>query len=204
MSKPTRHSKIFPSFRNSFVSRLSTSTSESHFADSTSPNQIARSISPSSTQEHNMSSTSYGQPETVSYPDTDLLPPSLPFGQPRQRTSSNDSSRRSSFVSNSDKPRPQSLSVNYVPAKFTKLHAPGEYAHRNAKLGGGRDVFASDASRMGQVGMVDDDEGIVYQIGKGGLKRKDGKPKLRWNHFKWIIFGSNSVVCCVGQVKGCH
>jgi hypothetical protein len=45
---------------------------------------------------------------------------------------------------------------------------------------------------MGTMGTVDDDEGVVFQLGKGGLKKK--KPKLRWNRFKWILFGANGVV----------
>ena len=111
------------------------------------------------------------------------------------------SSRLSSFSSDKGSPglgrtaaaRPQSLSVNYVPAKFTKPHAKGEWAHRRAKEGGGRDAFASDASRMGMMGTVDDDEGVAFQLGKGGLRRRTA-PKLRWNRFKFVLFGANTVV----------
>jgi hypothetical protein len=97
-----------------------------------------------------------------------------------------------------------SLSINYVPAKFAKLHAPGEYAHRRkgrddeglVKRGGGRSAFADDAGRMGAVGFVDDDYGTEYKVGKGGLKRKDKKKwgRLRWNRFKWCLFVANTVV----------
>jgi hypothetical protein len=94
------------------------------------------------------------------------------------------------------KDRPSSLSVNYVPAKFTKLHQPGNWQGRNQKKqGGGRDAFASDAGRMGQVGTVDDDEGTVFALGKGGLKQKK-KPKLRWNRFKWALMLANILVGC--------
>ena len=93
----------------------------------------------------------------------------------------------------------QSLSVNYIPAKFTKLHAPGDWAHRRAKQGGGRDAFARNASRMGMMGTVDDDEGVVFQLGKGGLKRKT--PKLRWNRFKFVLFFANSLVRPVHAVR---
>ena len=60
------------------------------------------------------------------------------------------------------------------------------------KQGGGRDAFSKDAQRMGMMGTVDDDEGIAFQIGKNGLRKKT--PKLRWNRFKWILFVANSVV----------
>lgn len=43
------------------------------------------------------------------------------------------------------------------------------------------------------MGTVDDDEGVVFQVGKGGLKRKN-RPKLRWNRFKWVLFAANTVV----------
>lgn len=100
--------------------------------------------------------------------------------------------------------RPMSLSINYVPAKFAKLHAPGDHAHRRkgrgdeglVKRGGGRSAFADDAGRMGAVGFVDDDYGTEYNVGKGGLKKKDRKSwkRLRWNRFKWCLFAANTVV----------
>jgi hypothetical protein len=151
--------------------------------------------------------TSFDQQSTYSDPfanrqqsmanmdDPTLHPPIRPFSEhPAGETKS--SSRRSSFSSDKYKEstaRPPSLSINYVPAKFTRLHAPGDWAHRKAKQGGGRDAFAKNASRMGMVGTVDDDEGVVFQLGKGGLKKK--KPKLRWNRFKWTLFLANSLVC---------
>jgi hypothetical protein len=136
-----------------------------------------------------------------------LAPPSMPFAN---RAEGNGlSSRRSSVSSKGTLEagsirggRPNSLSVNYVPAKFTKLHAPGDWAHRRAKIGGGRDAFAKDAQRMGKMGTVDDDEGVVFQLGKGGLKKK--KPKLRWNRFKWILFGANGVVSCPHRCPHCY
>ncbi len=118
-----------------------------------------------------------------------LTPPTVPF---RGDEGSRRSSVSSDKYSGMRKTRPSSLSVNYVPAKFTKLHAPGTWAHRRAKQGGGRDAFATDASRMGMMGTVDDDEGVVFQLGKGGLKKK--KPRLRWNRFKLVLFFANTVV----------
>jgi len=139
-------------------------------------------------------SPNYSDPFTSAHGherDMDDLPlPSRPY---TDRPNSGLSSRRSSVDSGKDgKERPASLSINYVPSKFTKLHAPGDYAHRRAKTGGGRDAFGRDAQRMGMMGTVDDDEGVVFQLGKGGLKKK--KPKLRWNRFKWVLFVANTVV----------
>lgn len=139
-------------------------------------------------------SSSHGH-EPMTHND-DLLPPTRPFSHADGGgggLGSRSSSRRSSVSSSKDlKERPTSLSVNYVPTKFTKLHAPGDHLHKRAKQGGGRDAFATNASRMGMMGTVDDDEGVVFQLGKGGLKKK--KPKLRWNRFKWVLFVCNTLV----------
>ncbi len=149
-------------------------------------------------------SSQNGHSNVMDAPGHDILtPPTVPFRDRESRSAlaggSGLSSRRSSFSDKGSdslgmpKTRPSSLSVNYVPAKFTKLHAPGDWAHRKAKQGGGRDAFARNASRMGMLGAVDDDEGVVFQLGrKGGLKRK--KPKLRWNRFKFVLFAANTVV----------
>jgi len=160
---------------------------------------ITPSPSSNSHQTHNrsysdhQSESGYSDPFThrqlsmANMDDPTLAPPIVPF----QENTSN--SRRSSFSSEKGAlARPASLSINYVPTKFTKLHAPGDWAHRRAKTGGGRDAFAKNESRMGMVGTVDDDEGVVFQLGKGGLKKK--KPKLRWNRFKWILFLTNLTV----------
>jgi len=125
----------------------------------------------------------------------DLLPPHRPFStfDGTNGGSSGLSSRRSSFSDKDGlKERPPSLSLNYLPSKFTKKQPVGEHFHKRAKQGGGRDAFAKNAQRMGMMGTVDDDEGVVFQLGKGGLKKK--KPKLRWNRFKWILFACNTLV----------
>ncbi|EIW71258.1 hypothetical protein TREMEDRAFT_37674, partial [Tremella mesenterica DSM 1558] len=135
--------------------------------------------------------------QEVSYHD-DLTPPTIPFVRDSIMGSrSRSGSRRSSFSSDQEIKRPASLSVNYVPAKFTKKHEPGEAFHRRAKVGGGRDAFGPNAQRMGMLGTVDDDEGVVFQLGKNGLKKK--KPKLRWNRFKWILFAANGVLFISGM-----
>ena len=142
-------------------------------------------------------------PQTVAYSET-LLPPSLPYG-----ASSAASSRRSSSSLTSKNMQSQavstSLSVNYVPAKFSKVHEPGRYAHRRTKSGGGRDAFAKDAQRMGMLGTVDDDEGVAFEVKKGGgLRMKRKRPNLRWNRFKWLLFMANNVVSRRGTGTPLH
>jgi hypothetical protein len=189
---PQRSSKLF-NFASGITNR--------HRQDSTSfdplasPHQRAQSPSSGSLTGYGHypdSNDTHGGPEmTVSYNDREpvLAPPIVPYG----RNDSPLGSRRSSQTSLT-KDRPSSLSVNYVPAKFTKLHQPGNWQGRNQKKqGGGRDAFATNASRMGQVGTVDDDEGTVFALGKGGLKQKK-KPKLRWNRFKWALMLANILV----------
>ncbi|KAI0739515.1 hypothetical protein C8Q80DRAFT_1123930 [Daedaleopsis nitida] len=86
---------------------------------------------------------------------------------------------------------PSSLSVNYVPSKFSSI---GGLKHRKGakgadpipipKRGGGRDAFRANESRM--AGDDDDDEdGLVL-----GAPRKG---RGRWNRFKWVIFTCNLV-----------
>lgn len=129
-----------------------------------------------------------------SSPSSSLLPPpNRPFASsPSSSRSSLDVIERPGIGS-----RPASLSINYVPTKFTK-HEPGTRLHRPAKRGGGREAFSDNANRMGGVGEDDDDapRDMTFQLGPGGLKDKNkkGKRKLRWNRFKWALFVANLVV----------
>ncbi|OCF76953.1 tetraspanin Tsp2 [Kwoniella mangroviensis CBS 8886] len=159
----------------------------------------------SPTNSEGMSSFAHhGNEQTVNYRnDDDLIPPVAPF-VPHEGSLSSRRSSSSLLTAGGQaekdkdmKNRQSSLSLNYVPAKFTKLHSPGDRTrYRKAKQGGGRDAFALNAQRMGMPGTVDDDEGVVFQIGKGGLKKK--KPKLRWNRFKWCLFVANTVLIAYG------
>ena len=122
---------------------------------------------------------------------TGLDPPNLPYG-------SRASSFRSSSPGNSTplidaKGLPTSLSVNYLPSKFSDLGG-GMKRRKGGKVGGialpkrggGRDAFKANESRMPGDG-DDDYDGV--DVGKG---RKGGRN--RWNRFKWILFISNLVV----------
>ena len=177
-SSPIRH-RTFRSSSSTYSDPFQSSSSNSH------------------SNHHGSSNGGGHSPNMDDVNNFGLAPPTLPFRDSPRHEGSGLSSRRSSFASDKGSPgmgktRPSSLSVNYVPAKFTKLHAPGDWAHRRAKVGGGRDAFARNASRMGMIGNVDDDEGVVFQLSKNGLKQK--KPKLRWNRFKFVLFFANTVV----------
>lgn len=104
-------------------------------------------------------------------------------------------------VSDSAKGTTTSLSVNFLPSKFSRPVSPGMHKRKNAKggmipkQGGGREAFRSGEARM--PGENDDDyDGVdvsnVRATWFGGGGRK---PKLRWNKFKWILFLMNILVC---------
>ncbi|KAI0714541.1 tetraspanin Tsp2 [Earliella scabrosa] len=111
-----------------------------------------------------------------------LDPPNLPYG-----------SRAASFRSMSPKNDtplmdskgvPSSLSINYIPSKFSGMKRRkvkgGDIPV--PKTGGGRDAFRANESRMPGDGDEDYD-GVTF--GKGGRKR--------WNRFKWVLFFCNLV-----------
>lgn len=122
-----------------------------------------------------------------------LEPPALPFAS------------NVSLRSGSDSPllRPQStqsLSVNYLPSKFSDavlyngLKNRGKAAHLGPKRGGGREAFRSGEARM--PGEGDED----YDGVQGSLFGKEGgrtRPRLRWNKFKWTLFVSNVLVSII-------
>ncbi|KAI0696868.1 tetraspanin Tsp2 [Cerioporus squamosus] len=122
-----------------------------------------------------------------------LDPPNIPYG-----------SRASSFRSMSPKNDtplmdakgiPTSLSVNYLPSKFSSHVLTGGMKRRKGKgagdipipkRGGGREAFRANESRMPGDG-DDDYDGVNF--GQGGGR----KGRLRWNRFKWVLFISNLV-----------
>ena len=122
-----------------------------------------------------------------------LDPPTLPYG-----------SRASSFRSMSpkndtplmdNKGIPTSLSVNYLPSKFSSHVLSNGMKRRKGgkggdipipKRGGGREAFKANESRMPGDG-DDDYDGVSF--GQHGRKGR-----LRWNRFKWVLFFANLVV----------
>ncbi|KAI0674011.1 hypothetical protein C8Q78DRAFT_1068190 [Trametes maxima] len=128
---------------------------------------------------------------------TGLDPPTVPFG-------SGASSFRSMSPKN-DTPLmadgkgasvPTSLSVNYLPSKFSSTMLAGGMKRRKGKglddihipkRGGGREAFKANESRMPGDG-DDDYDGVTF-----GGRNGAGKGRLRWNRFKWVLFVANTI-----------
>ncbi|KAI0829109.1 tetraspanin Tsp2 [Trametes gibbosa] len=90
---------------------------------------------------------------------------------------------------------PTSLSVNYLPSKFSNTLLAGGMKRRKGKgmddlhipkRGGGREAFKANESRMPGDG-DDDYDGVTFGQQKGR------KGRLRWNRFKWVLFVANTV-----------
>ena len=81
-------------------------------------------------------------------------------------------SENHSLASNSN----VSLSVNYIPSKFSGFRnrkgGKHDYEPNLPKEGGGLQVFKTSEARMPQ-----------------------GKRRLKWNKFKWVLLVTNSLVC---------
>lgn len=127
------------------------------------------------------SALSHGQPKGTSRPANLTIPP----------TEGKDSN--------------VSLTVNFLPSKFSRPVSPGGmYKRKNAKgakdgggvipkVGGGREAFKSGESRM--PGENDDDYDGVDNVRATWFGGPAGrKKKLRWNRFKWIMFVMNTIV----------
>ncbi|KAH9854490.1 tetraspanin Tsp2 [Lenzites betulinus] len=101
-------------------------------------------------------------------------------------------------LSSSDNRRtsiPTSLSVNYLPSKFSNTMLAGGIKRRKGKgmddlhipkRGGGREAFRANESRMPGDG-DDDYDGVNFGQQKGR------KGRLRWNRFKWVLFVANTI-----------
>ncbi|KAH8099853.1 hypothetical protein BXZ70DRAFT_222530 [Cristinia sonorae] len=96
-----------------------------------------------------------------------------------------------------DRPLSTSLSVNYLPTKFSgnlvsKRKARGKDAAdlMVPKQGGGRAAFKSNEARM--PGNGDDDYDGVSSGWLGG-KEGGSHSRGRWNRFKWILFVANTI-----------
>lgn len=93
---------------------------------------------------------------------------------------------------------PTSLSVNYLPSKFSNTLIGSGMKRRKGKgmesdlhipkRGGGREAFRANESRMPGDG-DDDYDGVTFGGAQGGRKGR-----LRWNRFKWVLFVANTVV----------
>ncbi|KAJ7189984.1 hypothetical protein GGX14DRAFT_382643 [Mycena pura] len=108
-----------------------------------------------------------------------LGPPTLPFA---------DISRPSSPA-----PSAHSLTVNYVPSKFSATLVSRRRGLRDGvqgmvPRGGGVEAFRSGAPRM--PGVADEDYDGVDMSAKGGWRGR----KLRWTRFKVILFIANVIL----------
>ncbi|KAI0937483.1 hypothetical protein AcV5_005385 [Taiwanofungus camphoratus] len=126
--------------------------------------------------------------------DYPLEPPKPPF---RSRASSVASNNANTAVSSDAKEIPPSLSVNYLPSKFSNTMLSGGPKRRKfwksteialPKRGGGREAFRKNEPRMPGDGDEDYD-GVTFSPREGGRTRQ----KLRWNRFKWTLFVSNII-----------
>ncbi|TDL17493.1 hypothetical protein BD410DRAFT_549786 [Rickenella mellea] len=133
-----------------------------------------------------------------------LEPPSAPFAS--VSSSSGHSSPKGSYrsltpLASSEASGPVSLSVNYLPHKFSGPLPGGIHRRKTGKggdvgggpvipkRGGGREAFRSGEARM--PGEGDEDYDGVTSGWFGGKAGGKAKPRLRWNRFKWILFSMN-------------
>ncbi|KAF8636152.1 hypothetical protein AX17_003747 [Amanita inopinata Kibby_2008] len=146
-------------------------------------------------------------------PNAPFASSSYPFSNPGSGQTSRDTSpgpfgyggsgrNRDSGFNSLNSASNLSLSVNYLPHKFSSslLTSPGGARRRKGggkggldpvfpKTGGGVEAFKSGESRI--PGAHDDDTGDLATSWFGGQTRKK---KLRWNRFKWILFIANFVL----------
>lgn len=81
-----------------------------------------------------------------------------------------------------------SLTINYVPSKFSGTILRRKTTAKIPKRGGGVEAFRSGESRM--PGQTSGDENRISMFG-GKLQVVN---KYRWNRFKWVLFFSNLCV----------
>ena len=133
---------------------------------------------------------------------TPLEPPSAPFAS---RADSFRSLSPKNDLSPTDKHLSTSLSINYLPSKFsntivTKRRRNGKGAdYMMPKQGGGREAFKSNEARMPGEG-EDDYDGVDVGL-FGGKEGGRSRPKGHWNRFKWCLFVANSIVRALSSVS---
>ncbi|KAM5538363.1 hypothetical protein V8D89_007965 [Ganoderma adspersum] len=121
-----------------------------------------------------------------------LDPPTLPYGS-RSGSYRSMSPKNDTPLMGGGDTKGTSLSVNYLPSKFSANILAGGMKRRKGKggspipipkTGGGREAFRANESRMPGDG-DDDYDGVSF-----GQSRKG---RLRWNRFKWVLFIANLV-----------
>jgi hypothetical protein len=137
-----------------------------------------------------------------------LDPPNVPFAPSPRMSAISLSPGNSTPLLTARGDTPVSLSVNYLPSKFsTALVTPGVGRRRKGgppmpKRGGGREAFKSGEARM--PGDGDDDYDGINSGWFGGKAGGRTKPRMRWNRFKWILFVSNILVSPLRRRRARH
>lgn len=183
-------------------SRDSTFSQSSDTSNSPSLNQRPRAP-PDFTSRDRLHMPSRSTASTTPYA-ADLVPPTRPFGNTPASNRSSLTSLSAGSQKGDDKIT-TSLSVNYLPSKFSRPHSPGLHPRRtasnqklngkNAIRGGGIAAFRTGENRM--PGANDDDYDGVQVSGWGTMGGKGHR--LRWNRFKWILFCMNCFVSALQQ-----
>ncbi|KAH7928306.1 hypothetical protein BV22DRAFT_210573 [Leucogyrophana mollusca] len=125
-----------------------------------------------------------------------LEPPTAPFALGDDRSSNPGTPR----LDPTGLPKDISLSVNYLPSKFSgALLSPSARRRKGKgsdpiepKRGGGREAFKSGEARMPAEG--DEDYDGVTGGWFGGKEGGHTRPRMRWNKFKWALFAGNLVL----------
>ncbi|KIK69796.1 hypothetical protein GYMLUDRAFT_524373 [Collybiopsis luxurians FD-317 M1] len=135
--------------------------------------------------------------DNASHPDLLLQPPVAPFAlSAPSRSGSRDSEENGAAN--------LSLTVNYVPSKFSgALLSPTGPRRRKPTVtgvgatgiprGGGTDAFRSGEARMPDNNDDDYDGVNIARTGWFSKKERGSNRKLRWNMFKTILFFTNTV-----------
>ncbi|KAF8638110.1 hypothetical protein AX16_010571 [Volvariella volvacea WC 439] len=89
-----------------------------------------------------------------------------------------------------------SLSVNYLPSKFSSnlLQHTGARQRKIPKRGGGVDAFKGGEGRIPGQDDEDDDDGLFGSKEKTNGNAAASARKLKWNRFKWTLFGANIIL----------
>ncbi|PCH34373.1 hypothetical protein WOLCODRAFT_113676 [Wolfiporia cocos MD-104 SS10] len=152
------------------------------------PNFGLTSLGPSSSQPRPPRAPFHSRTESLNslYSTSDSLAPAPPSASASTSSADLKGSRAS-------------LSVNYLPAKFSSTMLFGGPKRRKVwkggeadtvpKRGGGREAFRSDEARMPRA--EDEDFDGVTLDGRYGVALKSG---ARWNRFKWTLIVTNSML----------
>lgn len=138
---------------------------------------------------------------TYAMASSSLDPPKAPYALPTASTTSLSTRAPDAPLLRTDSSSPVSLSVNYLPSKFSSsVLAPGARLRKGKngdlempKRGGGREAFRSSEARMPGEG-DDDYDGVNNTRSIWGGVKGNAKRRLRWNRFKWTLFISNIVL----------